>query len=54
MGVGDLDKKVVGSIGAGVSGVSQILNSIGGRLEYILVIALYAYIIYSRWGKNSP
>ena len=63
--VGDLDEKVVGSIasatssviGAGASGVSKILDFIGGQagiVLYILVIALYAYIIYSRWGKKSP
>merc|ERR1712189_171166 len=62
---GDLDEKVVGSIanatsnviGAGASGASEILDSIGGPANivlYALVLGLYAYLIYSRWGKPSP
>ena len=64
-GVGDLDEKVVGSIanatsnviGAGASGASEILDSIGGPANivlYALVLGLYAYLIYSRWGKPLP
>ena len=64
-GVGDLDEKVVGSIanatsnviGASASGASEILDSIGGPANivlYALVLGLYAYLIYSRWGKPSP
>ena len=64
-GVGDLDEKVVGSIanatsnviGAGASGASEILDSIGGPssiILYVLVLGLYAYLVYSRWGKPSP
>ena len=63
--VGDLDEKVVGSISnatstvisAGASGISQILDSIGGPsgiILYILVFGLYAYIIYSKCKKGQP
>merc|ERR1712175_60435 len=62
-GVGDLAEKVVGSIAnatsnvIGASGASEILDSIGGPANivlYALVLGLYAYLIYSRWGKPSP
>ena len=64
-GVGDLDEKVVGSISnatstvisAGATGVSQILDSIGGPsgiILYILVLGLYGYIIYSKYDKTQP
>ena len=64
-GVGDLDEVVVGSIAnatstvisTGASGISKVLDSIGGPagiILYILVIALYAYLFYSKTGKNSP
>merc|ERR1712081_129756 len=64
-GVMDLDEKVVGSIanatsnviGASASGASEILDSIGGPANivlYALVLGLYAYLMYSRWGKPSP
>ena len=65
MGVGDLDEKVVGSIanatsnviGADSTGISKILDSIGGPsgiVLYVLVLGLYAYLVYLRWGKPSP
>ena len=64
-GVGDLDEVVVGSIAnatstvisAGASGISKVLDSIGGPagiILYILVIALYAYLFYSKGGRESP
>ena len=64
-GVGDLDEKVVGSISnatstvisAGATGISQILDSIGGPsgiILYILVFGLYGYIIYSKYDKTQP
>merc|ERR1712121_364816 len=63
-GVGDLDEAVVGSISnatatvitAGTSGVSKVLSAIGGPsgiILYILVIALYVYVIYFRVRQNS-
>merc|ERR1712121_232066 len=63
-GVGDLDEAVVGSISnatatvitAGTSGISKVLSAIGGPsgiILYILVIALYVYIIYSRVRQGS-
>merc|ERR1712121_151107 len=63
-GVGDLEEAVVGSISnatatvitAGTSGISKVLSAIGGPsgiILYILVIALYVYVIYSRVRQGS-
>ena len=63
-GVGDLDESVVGSISnatanvitAGTTGISKVLDAIGGPsgiILYILVVILYVYIIYNR-VKDSP
>ena len=43
-------------VSTGTSGISKILESIGGPsriILYVMVIALYAYIMYSGWGKSS-
>ena len=63
-GVGDLDESVVGSISnatanvitAGTTGISKVLEAIGGPsgiILYILVVILYVYIIYKR-VKGKP
>ena len=64
-GVGDLDESVVGLISnatanvitAGTTGVSKVLEAIGGPsgiILYILVIILYVYTIYNRVKDKAP
>ena len=64
-GVGDLYESVIGSISnatanvitAGTTGISKVLDAIGGPsgiILYILVVILYVYIIYNRIKENPP